>query len=64
MGGLSRSFNKEFWNYAKLISGVLRHGMPLHYVVDLIGKMNLYDENINQNPFSTSYFHELIHFAG
>ncbi|MBT3611543.1 MAG: adenosylcobalamin-dependent ribonucleoside-diphosphate reductase [Flavobacteriales bacterium] len=47
MGGLSRSFNKEFWNYAKLISGVLRHGMPLHYVVDLIGKMNLYDENIN-----------------
>ena len=47
MGGLSRSFNKEFWNYAKLISGVLRHGMPLHYVVDLIGKMNLYDKNIN-----------------
>ena len=47
MGGLSRSFNKEFWNYAKLISGVLRHGMPLHYVVDLIGKMNLYDDNIN-----------------
>jgi len=47
MGGLSRSFDKEFWNYAKLISGVLRHGMPLHYVVDLIGKMNLYDANIN-----------------
>ena len=47
MGGLSRSFDKEFWNYAKLISGVLRHGMPLHYVVDLIGKMNLYDKNIN-----------------
>ena len=47
MGGLSRSFEKEFWNYAKLISGVLRHGMPLHYVVDLIGKMNLYDKNIN-----------------
>lgn len=47
MGGLCRSFNKEFWNYAKLISGVLRHGMPIHYVVDLIGKMNLYDNNIN-----------------
>ena len=47
MGGLSRSFEKEFWNYAKLISGVLRHGMPIHYVVDLIGKMNLYDKNIN-----------------
>ena len=46
-GGLSRSFDKEFWNYAKLISGVLRHGMPIRYVVDLIGTMNLYDENIN-----------------
>ena len=46
-GGLSRSFDKEFWNYAKLISGVLRHGMPIHYVVDLISTMHLYDENIN-----------------
>ena len=45
--GLSRSFNKEFWNYAKLISGVLRHGMPLHYVVDLVNNLNLFDENIN-----------------
>ena len=45
--GLSRSFNKEFWNYAKLISGVLRHGMPMPYVVDLIQNLNLYDEHIN-----------------
>lgn len=45
--GLSRSFNKEFWNYAKLISGVLRHGMPMQYVVDLIQNLNLYDEHIN-----------------
>lgn len=45
--GLSRSFNKEYWNYAKLISGVLRHGMPLHYVVDLVNNLNLFDENIN-----------------
>ena len=45
--GLSRSFNKEFWNYAKLISGVLRHGMPLAYVVDLVNNLNLFDENIN-----------------
>ncbi|MCB0458627.1 MAG: adenosylcobalamin-dependent ribonucleoside-diphosphate reductase [Flavobacteriaceae bacterium] len=45
--GLSRSFNKEFWNYAKLISGVLRHGMPMPYVVDLIENLNLYDEHIN-----------------
>lgn len=45
--GLSRSFNKEYWNYAILISGVLRHGMPLNYVVELIGNLHLYDENLN-----------------
>ncbi|HET8839528.1 MAG TPA: ribonucleoside-diphosphate reductase, adenosylcobalamin-dependent, partial [Flavobacteriaceae bacterium] len=45
--GLSRSFNKEFWNYAKLISGILRHGMPIPFVVDLINNLNLFDENIN-----------------
>lgn len=45
--GLSRSFNKEFWNYAKLLSGVLRHGMPMPYVVDLIQNLNLYDDHIN-----------------
>lgn len=45
--GLSRSFNKEFWNYAKLISGVLRHGMPMPYVVGLIQNLNLYDDHIN-----------------
>lgn len=45
--GLSRSFNKEFWNYAKLISGVLRHGMPLPHVVNLIENLNLYSESIN-----------------
>jgi ribonucleoside-diphosphate reductase alpha chain len=45
--GLSRTFDKEYWNYAKLISGVLRHGMPIPYVVDLIQNLNMYDENIN-----------------
>lgn len=45
--GLSRSFNKEYWNYAKLISGVLRHGMPINYIVDLVSDLNLYDDNIN-----------------
>lgn len=45
--GLSRTFDKEYWNYAKLISGVLRHGMPMAYVVDLINNLNMYDENIN-----------------
>ncbi len=37
--GLSRMFNKEYWNYAKLISGILRYGMPIPKVVDLIGKL-------------------------
>jgi ribonucleoside-diphosphate reductase alpha chain len=45
--GLSRSFNKEFWNYAKLISGVLRHGMPLPHVVNLIENMHFTSDNIN-----------------
>ncbi len=45
--GLSRSFDKEYWNYAKLISGVLRHGMPMHEVVKLIEGLNLYDDFIN-----------------
>lgn len=45
--GLSRSFNKEFWNYAKLISGVLRHGMPLPQVLHLVENLNLYSEHIN-----------------
>lgn len=45
--GLSRSFDKEYWNYAKLISGILRHGMPINNVVDVINGLNLYDENIN-----------------
>lgn len=40
MEGLSRMFKQEYWNYAKLISGILRHGMPIHNVVDLIGKLN------------------------
>jgi ribonucleoside-diphosphate reductase alpha chain len=45
--GLSRSFNKEYWNYAKLISGVLRHGMPIPKVVDLVRNLNLYNDSIN-----------------
>ena len=40
MEGLSRMFRKEYWNYAKLISGILRYGMPIPNVVDLIGKLN------------------------
>jgi ribonucleoside-diphosphate reductase alpha chain len=45
--GLSRSFNQEYWNYAKLISGVLRHGMPILSVVELIEDLNLYSEYMN-----------------
>ncbi len=45
--GLSRSFDKEYWNYAKLISGVLRHGMPLVKVVDLIDGLNVEEDYIN-----------------
>jgi len=45
--GLSRSFNKEFWNYAKLISGILRHGMPLTSVVDVIDDMNLSSDTLH-----------------
>ena len=44
--GLSRMFRKEFWNYAKLISGVLRHGMPIANVVELIGKLNFDTDSI------------------
>lgn len=46
MEGLSRSFDKEFWNYAKLISGILRHGMPLPYVVELISNLQLDNDSI------------------
>lgn len=45
--GLSHKFNPEFWNYAKLISGTLRHGMPIEKVVDLVNQMELDSESIN-----------------
>ncbi len=45
--GLSRMFDKEYWNYAKLISGVLRHGMPLPYVVNLIENLHLDAASLN-----------------
>ncbi len=44
---LSRSFNQEFWNYAKLISGILRHGMPLPYAINLVDNLTLDNESIN-----------------
>lgn len=45
--GLSHKFNPEFWNYAKLISGTLRHGMPIEKVVNLINGLHFKDESIN-----------------
>ncbi len=45
--GLSRTFNKEYWNYARLISGVLRHGMPLPYVVDMVENLHLESDSLN-----------------
>ena len=45
--GLSERFNKEYWNYAKLISGILRYRMPLTNVIKLVGSLQLENENIN-----------------
>jgi len=45
--GLSHMFKPEFWNYAKLISGVLRHEMPIADVVTLVQSLNLDSESIN-----------------
>jgi len=45
--GLSRTFNQEYWNYAKLISGVLRHGMPIAFVVDMVANLHLSDKSLN-----------------
>ncbi len=45
--GLSHKFNPEFWNYAKLISSTLRHGMPIEKAVDLINSLHLDNESIN-----------------
>lgn len=47
IGGISRLFNDEYWNYAKLISGVLRHGMPIDKAVSLIESLHLNSESIN-----------------
>ena len=45
--GLSYKFNPVFWNYAKLISGTLRHGMPIHKIVELVTSLQLDNETIN-----------------
>lgn len=45
--GLSERFNPEYWNYAKLISGILRYGMPLERVIALISSLQLDSDNMN-----------------
>lgn len=45
--GLSEKFNKEYWNYAKLISGVLRYGMPLPNVLKLVSSLSLDDDELD-----------------
>jgi len=45
--GLSDKFNPEYWNYAKLISGVLRYGMPIDQVMKLVGGLELNNQSIN-----------------
>ena len=45
--GLSEKFNPEYWNYAKLISGVLRYRMPIENVIKLVSSLQLHDESIN-----------------
>ena len=45
--GLSDKFNPEYWNYAKLISGVLRYGMPIDQVLKLVGSLELDSRSIN-----------------
>ncbi len=47
LGGISHMFNKEYWNYAKLISGVLRNNMPILDVVNLVAGLELDNETIN-----------------
>ena len=45
--GLSEKFNPEYWNYAKLISGVLRYRMPIDHVIKLVSSLQLQSESIN-----------------
>lgn len=47
VGGISHMFDKEFWNYAKLISGILRNGMPIVDILNLVSGLSLDSETIN-----------------
>ena len=45
--GIDKIFNTSYWNYGKLISGMLRHGMPLHFAVEMINTLNFEEDHIN-----------------
>jgi ribonucleoside-diphosphate reductase alpha chain len=45
--GIDGIFDNGFWNYAKLVSGMLRHGMPLHFAVDMVSNMSFPEDHIN-----------------
>jgi len=45
--GLNQAFNPEFWNYSKLISGIMRHGMPTVYLYELVDSLNFKEDYIN-----------------
>lgn len=47
MAGLSRTFNPEFWNYAKMISALLRHEIPMESIINIISGLNFREESIN-----------------
>lgn len=47
MSGLSRTFNPEFWNYAKMISALLRHEIPMESIINIISGLNFREESIN-----------------
>lgn len=44
---INKVFDNDFWNYGKLVSGSLRHGMPLHYVVEMVGDLKFSEDHIN-----------------
>jgi ribonucleotide reductase alpha subunit len=62
MEGLNRCFNEEYYNYSKLISGLLRHGMPIEYIIKTISSLNLDHGNTNINSWKNGVIRALGKF--
>lgn len=45
--GIDKIFNNDYWNYGKLVSGMLRHGMPLHFAVEMVNNLKFEEDHIN-----------------